>query len=58
LVLALQTHSWSTATTYSAAEIGAKDGYDEISWDASAALIWATDLKVDNTILWRFTALG
>ncbi|MCE9621586.1 MAG: hypothetical protein K8R99_04475 [Actinomycetia bacterium] len=48
--------AWVTANTYSEDEVGAKDGYTEIAWDASAALIWTSDLKVDNTILWRFTA--
>ncbi|MEQ1874673.1 MAG: PEBP family protein [Ilumatobacteraceae bacterium] len=50
--------AWVAANTYSADDVGAKDGYNEISWDASAALIWTSDLKVDNTILWRFTATG
>jgi hypothetical protein len=45
--------TWSTATEYTPEAVGAKDGYDTISWDASAALIWASDLKVDNTVLWR-----
>lgn len=45
--------SWQTATVYTPEEVGAKDGYDTISWDASAALIWGSDLKVDNTVLWR-----
>ncbi len=49
---------WSAANTYSEDEVGAKDGYAEINWDAGAALIWTSDLKVDNTILWRFTAAG
>jgi hypothetical protein len=46
---------WTAATVYTAAEVGAKDGYDTISWSPSAALIWSGDLKVDNTILWRTT---
>lgn len=50
--------AWVAASIYSAADVGAKDGYDEINWDASAALIWTSDLKVDNTILWRFTTSG
>ena len=47
--------AWTTATEYTADEVGAKDGYDTISWSPDAALIWASDLKVDNTILWRTT---
>ncbi len=47
--------AWSTATVYTSAEVGAKDGYDTIAWYAAAQLIWSSDLKVDNTILWRVT---
>lgn len=45
--------AWPTATVYTAAEVGAKDGYDTVRWDAAASLIWTSDLKIDNTILWR-----
>ncbi|HUV11539.1 MAG TPA: PEBP family protein [Acidimicrobiia bacterium] len=45
---------WSEASIYSAVEIGTKDGYDTISWDSSAELIWGSDLETDNTILWRY----
>lgn len=38
-----------------AADVGPKDGYDEIEWDASAELVWGTDLEVDYTLLLRFT---
>lgn len=48
--------AWSTATVWSEADVSPKDGYDEISWDASAQLIWGTDLEVDNTVLLRTTA--
>lgn len=50
--------TWTAASTYTEEEIGAKDGYEQISWDLGAALIWTTDLKVDNTILWRVTIAG
>ena len=50
--------AWPTATVYTAAEVGTKDGYDTITWAATAQLIWTGDLKVDNTILWRFTVAG
>jgi hypothetical protein len=49
---------WPTATVYTAAEVGTKDGYDTIDWAPDAALIWTSDLKVDNTILWRVTLNG
>ena len=44
---------WDSATEYTAAEVGPKDGYNEVSWDASAKLIWAGSLTQDNTILFR-----
>jgi hypothetical protein len=47
--------AWTPASEYTAAEVGAKDGYDTITWSPDAALIWGSDLKVDNTILWRTT---
>ncbi|MCP5029705.1 MAG: hypothetical protein GY929_25825 [Actinomycetia bacterium] len=47
--------SWGSATEWSAADVGPKDGYDKIRWDPSAQLIWGSDLKVDNTILLRLT---
>jgi hypothetical protein len=45
--------AWQTATVYTPEQVGVKDGYETISWNSSAALIWSSDLKVDNTILWR-----
>lgn len=45
--------AWPTARVYTAQEVGAKDGYDTIRWDPSGALIWTSDLQMDNTILWR-----
>ena len=50
--------AWATAVVYTAEEVGAKDGYDEIDWSADASLIWSDDLKVDNTILWRTVVAG
>ena len=47
--------TWASATEWSAADVGPKDGYDEIGWDDAAQLIWGTDLEVDNTILFRTT---
>ena len=49
---------WATATVYTADQVGAKDGYDTITWSPAAQLIWTSDLKVDNTILWRATVTG
>jgi len=50
--------SWTAATVYTAQQVGVKDGYDTIRWDASAALIWSADLQADNTVLWRHRITG
>jgi hypothetical protein len=47
--------SWPTANTYSKEQVGVKDGYNSITWSSNAQLIWTSDLKIDNTILWRYT---
>ncbi|MCR9239469.1 MAG: PEBP family protein [Alphaproteobacteria bacterium] len=44
---------WPSATIHSERAVSPKDGYDEISWDSSAQLIWGPDLKTDNTLLCR-----
>lgn len=50
--------AWSPATVWSAADVDPKIGYDDITWNDAAELIWGTDLQVDNTILFRATATG
>lgn len=45
--------TWPTATEHSVQAVGPKDGYDDISWDSSAKLIWSDDLVKDNTLLCR-----
>ncbi len=45
--------AWPNAVTYSAAQVGPKDGYDQIAWNSAAQLIWAADLETHNTILCR-----
>ena len=45
--------AWTPATVWSAAAVGPKGGYDEVSWNSSAKLVWGTDLYIDNTILLR-----
>ena len=50
--------AWGSPTKFSSADVAPKGGYDEIIWDPSAALIWGADLKVDNTVLLRFTTAG
>jgi len=47
---------WADATTWTEAEVSPKDGYDEITWDSDASLIWGSDLEVDNTVLLRNAA--
>lgn len=50
--------SWPAASLFTAAEVGPKDGYTTIAWDASARFIWSSDLKLDNTVLCRVTVAG
>lgn len=49
------TSGWISATEYSEAAVSPKDGYNEITWDTSAKLIWGSDLETDNTILCKLT---
>lgn len=42
---------WESATVYTPAQVGPKDGYNTIAWAPSARLIWSSDLKADNTLL-------
>ncbi|MEJ6391964.1 PEBP family protein [Gymnodinialimonas sp. 2305UL16-5] len=44
---------WPAATIHSAAAVDPKDGYDDITWDPSAAFIWGPDLERSNTVLCR-----
>jgi len=47
--------TWQPATVYTADEVGVKEGYETITWDANAELIWGSNLNTNNTILWRLT---
>ena len=47
--------TWAAATVWSAADVGPKGGYDDITWASSAKFIWGSDLFVDNTVLLRST---
>jgi hypothetical protein len=49
--------AWAAATVWSAADVGPKGGYDDISWVSSAKFIWGSDLFVDNTVLLRSTVV-
>lgn len=47
--------AWPQAVVHSKEAVGPKDGYDEITWDATASLIWGADLETDNTLLCTIT---
>ena len=47
--------SWKATTIHSADAVGPKQGYDKITWDPSAKIIWGPDLETDNTLLCRVT---
>ncbi len=46
---------WAAADIYSESQVSPKDGYDRISWDSAAELIWGPDLEQTNTVLCRLT---
>ncbi len=48
---AFDANAWPQAVVHSAEVVRPKDGYDQIQWDATASLIWTSDLEVDNTLL-------
>ena len=47
--------AWPAADIYSAAAVSPKDGYDKITWNQNAELIWGPDLEQSNTVLCRLT---
>ena len=47
---------WTSATEYAREQVGVKDGFLEVNWDARANLIWSSSLTLDNTVLFRTTA--
>ena len=47
--------AWSAATEHTEQAVDPKFGYDEVSWDGSAKLIWGEDLERDNTLICRVT---
>ncbi|NJD32322.1 MAG: YHYH protein [Gammaproteobacteria bacterium] len=52
------TSGWENATEYTAAAVGVKDGYYDITWSPAAKLIWTSDLQADNTLLCKVTVPG
>ncbi len=47
--------AWPAATEHTEQAVDPKFGYDEITWDPSAQLIWGDDLERDNTLICRVT---
>ncbi|MGB1252826.1 MAG: PEBP family protein, partial [Candidatus Promineifilaceae bacterium] len=45
--------NWTATTVHSAASVGVKDGYNQVSWDSSAEIVWGPDLETNNTLLCR-----
>jgi phosphatidylethanolamine-binding protein (PEBP) family uncharacterized protein len=45
--------AWKSATEFTPAAVGVKDGYFNFPWAPSASLVWSQDLRLDNTILLR-----
>lgn len=45
--------TWPGATAYSENAVGVKEGYFDVKWVPQARLIWTSNLKTDNSILWR-----
>ncbi|NCU90240.1 MAG: hypothetical protein EBV63_06130, partial [Actinobacteria bacterium] len=50
--------SWKSATEFTAAEVGVKDGYFNFTWAPTSTLVWSSDLRLDNTILLRTKVLN
>ena len=49
---------WKASTEFTEAAVGVKDGYKDFSWSAASKLIWSSDLKLDNTVLFRSLVTG
>lgn len=52
--LGFDASDWPAATVHSANAVDPKGGYDEITWDSAAELIWGPDLETNNTVLCRY----
>ncbi|MEI8642280.1 YHYH protein [Pseudoalteromonas sp. Hal099] len=46
---------WANAVEHNFADVGPKDGYDDINWDENAKFIWGEDLETDNTLICKAT---
>lgn len=47
---------WGYAKQYTEEQVGVKEGYNVVAWNASAKLIWSSSLTLDNTVLFRYRA--
>lgn len=47
------TKGWTNATVYTPEQVGVKEGYEMITWNPAAKLVWGSDLELDNTVLLR-----
>ncbi len=47
--------AWPNAVVHSAQAVRPHGGFDQVSWQPTAKLIWSEDLEIDNTVLCRFT---
>ena len=45
--------NWGAAIEWSERDVSPKDGYDRITWDRAARLIWTGDLERHNTVICR-----
>lgn len=50
--------SWKSSTEFTEAAVGVKDGYSDYKWNSASKLIWSSDLKLDNTVLFRSLVTG
>lgn len=46
---------WPNAVEHSARNVQPRRGYEEVTWQPEARLIWTDDLETDNTVLCRVT---
>jgi hypothetical protein len=47
--------NWMNAHEYSESDVSPKKGYDRVSWNQNAELIWGPDLETNNTLLCRLS---
>jgi phosphatidylethanolamine-binding protein (PEBP) family uncharacterized protein len=50
--------AWKSSTEFSKEDVGVKDGFFDFTWNSAAQLIWSSDLKLDNTVLFRTLVTG